>query len=88
MGPELATLLGLVQTSGALTAPVFALLWWLERAERQAVQLRLEAASKAYSDDLRLLNKDSTAATNAAANSIGDMRVYMGLNRQERGRLE
>lgn len=35
-----------VQTAGGLAAPIFAILFWLERGERQDAQLELKEISK------------------------------------------
>ncbi len=45
MPPEL---LDLVRSGGAAIAPLFAILWWLERSERQAAQLELRTAIREF----------------------------------------
>lgn len=41
-------LLDLVRSGGAAIAPLFAILWWLERTERQAAQLELRTAIREF----------------------------------------
>lgn len=75
MPPELV---GLIREGGTIAvAGVFAVLWWLERGERKELLKTKDAIIE------RVIN-----ALNNSSNSIGDLRVYLGLNRHDQGRKE
>jgi hypothetical protein len=74
--PSLGALIGLITGGGPyVLAAVFAFLWWSEREERRAGQATiaslLERTLKALSD---------------TANAIGDLRVVLGMHRNDQGR--
>lgn len=57
----LAEIIDLVQKIGAPAAPVFALLWWLERGERIDAQ-----------NELKQIAKDSTVAITTVSGRIAE----------------
>lgn len=72
MGPELSAFLDLVSRGGAVLAPVFAYLWWMERRDNR------EGAQR----DRDLLDR-TLKALHDTAGSLGDLRVYLGLSRND-----
>lgn len=71
MGPELSALIALISGGGPyVLAAVFAYLWWSEREYGRTRQLFVDALLE------RVLN-----SLNGNANALGDLRVYLGLNR-------
>lgn len=75
MDPILTALLSALDKGGPgyALASIFALLWWIERKDRKEAQAEERESGKRSAEGL-----------NNAANAIGDMRIYMGLNRQDR----
>lgn len=74
MDPLVNALLAALDRGGSYAiAATFIILWWLERKER----------IDAYTE-LKEIARRATDALNNAANALGDLRVYLGLNRHER----
>jgi hypothetical protein len=73
MSPEFAKLLELMSGGGSyVLATVFAYLYWSEREERRALNLKVDAMLE------RCIN-----AINGSANAVNDVRVYLGIKRNE-----
>lgn len=71
---DLTKLLELITGGGpTVLAAVFAYLWHLERSRNEALSLKIEALLE------RCIN-----AINAGAMSVGDLRVFLGLQREEK----
>lgn len=75
MSPELQALLNLVTGGGPYAlAAVFAFLWWDARTDLKE-QHRMAP----------LLLERVLTALNGNTNALGDLRVYLGLNRTDQG---
>lgn len=76
MGPELTALIGLISGGGPyVLAAVFAFLWWTEREDGRLRRALFD----------QLLER-ALSVINGNANALGDLRVFLGLNRNDQGR--
>lgn len=77
MDPILTELWNAAKQAGPFASLILLCLWWLERGDRKIAQ-----------DNEREANRRAADGLNNAANAIGDLRVYLGLNRQDRRSAE
>lgn len=75
MGEGFEPLAAAVRDLGAAGGVVFFILWWLERADRKALQKRLDDRSEAEREDREALIRESIGAINTSAGGLREMAV-------------